>query len=126
MMTEKFAVEGKCPECGKRLEHIHNKFYSCHVCLCAWELIDVFGGYRRHVHEEVDMSGYQFYPAAPSEPSATLNWARMLMAYLESIQAKVDIRRYYVYPTPPLEQLLAAAPVEVRETPQSGEEVKDE
>lgn len=106
-----FEVEGKCPKCGGQLGDNFD-YPRCLECSKKFRRETTFSGYIRY-EGGVDPT---FYPA---EPSATVKWARGVYGRLGKPMSVFDTRGA-------IDELLAAAPVEVRETPQSGEEVKDD
>ena len=121
-MGEKFAVEGKCPECGRNLTAKPPAKYRCSNCRYSYAHIvkETFAGYKLIRGEYASGIFYPAAPTEPTEPSAMVEWVRDMYCLAQQLiepgvhnPLRLKIR-----------ELLATAPVEVRETPQSGEEVK--
>ena len=130
-----FAEEGKCLRCGMELEYSHHSS----VWICTNPTCNE--GHKKISLADGQFAGYvlgdMLCPAAPTEPSATVKgYARMLYkcsitlcdAVHEALQNWDQDRTVEIMYKIEVEMrdVLAAAPVEVRETPQSGEEVKDD
>jgi len=111
----KFAEEGKCLRCGYKLKYNEDEdrwiciFKGCQLRYVRLELLDgMFAGY-----------GWSniFYPAAPSEPSATEKWAQRIYEHCEPFrdpETEVFDDECSLW-IGELRKLLAAAPPEVKD-----------
>ena len=140
-----FAEEGKCPECGGELR-VKSWRGSDRVCCGKCRRVykpcidHIFTGlyYTGEILDlnddsqklspadfyDTQIQRRQFYLAAQPEPSATVEWASRLYhgVFMWELTEGKTRNLWLDY----IRKLLATAPVEVRETPQSGEEVKDD